>query len=316
MFLLGLCIPLAAQDTPQSASTVFFLARDDTNQDGQVTDVDNVRLYQVALDGTMLFVTPPDLHVLMPAINPDLTSPVFAAAVVQTPQNQLEIQIYGADIPSITVAQQQSVTHTDIVANVFQWGGAGWYATYDLTSGETELIEADSPTPTLSAPDTLSIDDRPFIVHQLFMSDVLIVQQIGAAPIEALSLYEPSANRLTPFKTWFQIEPLLFATHASQMAVLGREIDGSMSLFIVDFSAGISTPTVTQPLSGLIDPLYTSMQWTNDGTTLLLVGESGDFVVSNIGRIEAVYAFELATGAFTRLSPEGTLIDRSSVTSR
>jgi len=317
VFLLGLCVSLAAQDTPdKSPDTVFFLARDDTDQDGQVTDVDNVRLYQMALDGTVLFVTPPEQHVLLPAINPDVASLSFAAAVVQTPQSQLEIQIYGAGIPSIPVAPQQSVTYIDVVANVLQWGGQDWHATYDLTSGKTELIDADPPTVTSSATDRLSIDGQPFVVHQLFMSDVLIVQQIGASPIDALSAYEPSKNCLTPFKTWFQIEPLLFATHASQLAVLGREIDGAVSLYIVDFSAGIAAPIVTQHLSGLIDPLYTSMQWTDDGTTILLVDESGDFVVSNIGRIEAVYAFELATGAFIRLSPEGTLIDRSSVTSR
>jgi hypothetical protein len=327
MLVLTLCVlPVAAQETPpESTSTVFFLARDDTNQDGQVTDIDNIRLYEVALDGTILFATPPDVHVLMVAIAP--TAEYKAAVIAQMPTSELALTLYnnaGALDQEVDLSSAAYVSDLEWQSDALVWqaqqkDGRQVTTFLDPLTGSTRAEEISGPaaTPTYVMR-VLRVKGQPFLIQQVLNDDLLIVQQEGLLPEDALWIYEKQADRVTPFNAWYFIEPLLIAAHSQSLriAILGREFDGSMSLYTVDLTNGVAMPGLNWLLTGLIDPPYTAMQWTADGTTLLLTGESGDFVVSNIGRIEAVYALDVATGAFTRLSPEGTLVDRASIKSR
>lgn len=324
-------IPIAAQDTP-SGNTVFFLARDDTNQDGQVTDIDNVRLYEMGLDGTVLFVTPPEQHILLYAASHDDAFKV--AVIAQTPTNALMLLLYSglgdidqqhdlSDMAYITTLNWDTTSNGGespaLVWEGQQRDGLHTITYLDPITGSIRTGDMVNPdaTPTVEI-NSLRIRGETFLIHDVLNDDLLILQQESLPPEDALWIYEIRAERLTPFNAWVFTEPLLMATHPQtlRVALLGREFDGSMSLYTIDLADSITMPAITPILSGLIDPPYTAMQWTADGTALLLVGDSGDFVVSSIGRIEAVYALDLATGAFTRLSPEGTLVDRTSVTSR
>jgi hypothetical protein len=316
-----------AQDNAPTQS-VLFLARDDTDQDGQVTDADNMRLYEVGLDGTVLFVTPPDLHILDYALS--VSNPLYSAAVIaQTVTDDLHVQVYdsqGALAIDMPLKDTAYIAWMTWKHELIYWAsqpteGKLVFTTLDPASGavttQPELEHASEGPETPGSPQTLTLDNEPFLLQETLTDTLLIVQHIGSEPADALWIYDRSESRLTPFSAWLYTEPLLLATHPQgpRIALLVREFDGSMSLYTVDLSTGVPTPQVTQVLSGLIDPPYTAIQWTSDGSSLLLVGESGDFVVSNIGRIEAVYALTLSTGAFTRLSPEGTLVERASISS-
>lgn len=240
ILLITLCAsPLMAQDNPSesAASTVFFLAREDTDQDGQVTDVDNVRLYEVALDGTLLFVTPPELHVLIMTANPDRADPVRAAWVAQEIEQSLWLNILtGEGIFQntfwISLADYALITSLDTTEDGIRWTGI-------LQTGETRtevqatatgarfiiVPEPDQPTPVVDVP------GRKLLVQQSMGEIGTLVQDLAAeSPLDALWLYEINTQTLTALKTWIPIEPLLFATYKSQMAVLGYELDGSMSL--------------------------------------------------------------------------------------
>jgi hypothetical protein len=254
--------------------------------------------------------------------------------IVQTPLNELALKIYkgAGDVErEVDLSLTAYVTRLDwqtestvsgesaIVWEGFDKNGLQTNTRLNPATGSVragEIVDSGA-TPTVEI-NSLRIHSESFLIHETLNDNLLIVQQEGLPPEDALWMYEKREDRLTPFNSWFFVEPLLIATHPNgpRLAVFGREFDGSMSLYTVDLASGVAMPSLTQLVSGLIDPPYTAMQWTTDGTTLLLVGESGDFVVSNIGRIEAIYALEIATGAFTRLSPEGTLVDRSSITSR
>jgi len=316
--LLAICV--AAQDGP--TNTVFFLARTDTDQDGQVTDADNMRLYQVALDGTVLFVTPPQEHVLLDAVNSDITSPIMAAVLVQMPDNTLEIQFLGGDLAPLPLNTMAVVTDVHFVGSTLVWQGRTYLSdeqawVYDLMTHDISRLDS-VPPPSSDDLQPMMIDGEPFLLQQPLGNDLLIVQHLDVDSADALWIYDKTEKRLTPFNAWLFVEPLLIATHSlgPRLAVLGREFDGTMSLSTVDFSASVAMPSVTQILSGLINPPYMAMQWTRDGSQLLLVGDSGDFVVSSIGRIEAVYALDIGTGAFMRLSPEASLVERNSITTR